>query len=771
MSFQKAKTETSQPEDLTSQDIEDIKAKLNLGNISDSAFNNLLINVNQDLSNFEIERQLFQDKADQIKSLILNSGTNQKIYLSLNNAINKSPKPDDNTLFSVMDENNPNDNGYYIFKSSEQNGVKFLRKFNLPFSVESISILRNTLGNNNLETIFISGYYVKDDGGGGLFYWDSTSQEADNNGTIIKPNNKTLGRWKRAFSGATNVKWFGAKGDGVSDDRDSIQKALDFSSNVFIPSGDYFISNRIFPKSNQTFLGAGIGVTRIITATNISYGSIYIKGVNYLNIGDFTLNHFINNTKANGLLIVDTEYPNNTNTGIYPKNINVNNVEIIGYDDHEYLIFSFADNIKITNCIINGKVNTPSLTGQELIEFGNGNDILIQGCTLKNGSNAGINFFSNNNRHKIRVVNNSLENCYVGINGILKSTQTNDMIISNNTIYNIVSYGININSNSGSINNCIISNNIIKNTESNNGISINAGGANLLVKDNFIENIGINGIQLRNFKNLSVQGNNLRNINKYGIYILGTSIGNSEDIQISSNLISDTKKEAIVSYLNRNVFIRENTVLRWNLINTDFIALKCSLDEYINVENNVFLKSDSVTETQCISLKPNSSYGLMKGNRANYIPSISNTFENLSTNSIKSENTYGAELIANPNMLNAQSSDWFLSNSYQIEITTNDVLKYTDTTGGNFAKATIPSYSYDKFKIYIYVQEITTGNLTVRVSGTDGSIMTIYQPGFHEFILKTTTGNFLIIEAPSNELVNAVVSFCSIKKMISNNLN
>lgn len=110
----------------------------------------------------------------------------------------------------------------------------------------------------------IAGFFYRDDA-------DTTS--VDNGGTIIVSGNGK--RWKRLFDGPVNVKWFGAKGNGVDDDSAAfiaannwlMTAALITSYQVFsihyfaldIPSGVYKIKgNRIFGSqlatgSNGTF--------------------------------------------------------------------------------------------------------------------------------------------------------------------------------------------------------------------------------------------------------------------------------------------------------------------------------------------------------------------------------------------------------------------------------------------------------------------------------------------------------------------------------------
>ncbi|WP_395147180.1 glycosyl hydrolase family 28-related protein [Moraxella atlantae] len=77
----------------------------------------------------------------------------------------------------------------------------------------------------------------------------------DNTNIISKEFND----FKNKISQNTNnVKLFGAKGDGKTDDTAAIQKCIDSCQSVFFPTGNYLISNPLIQKfSGQKFYGEG----------------------------------------------------------------------------------------------------------------------------------------------------------------------------------------------------------------------------------------------------------------------------------------------------------------------------------------------------------------------------------------------------------------------------------------------------------------------------------------------------------------------------------
>ena len=85
-----------------------------------------------------------------------------------------------------------------------------------------------------------SGYtrIVQDLDRGGVF--KAVNGGTVNSGTIFA--SATSGwTWQRVFSGPASIKWFGAVGDGVTNDQEAIQKALDALKDVYIPAGTFLV--------------------------------------------------------------------------------------------------------------------------------------------------------------------------------------------------------------------------------------------------------------------------------------------------------------------------------------------------------------------------------------------------------------------------------------------------------------------------------------------------------------------------------------------------
>ncbi len=109
-----------------------------------------------------------------------------------------------------------------------------------------VSELRATTGTDG-QIRHLKGYTTSGDGAEGLFRW-STTAAVDDGGTIL--NAGGLGAsgagWRRIYDGALNAKWFGATGNGTTDDRASLQRwiaAKEVSTvktqELFLPRGRY----------------------------------------------------------------------------------------------------------------------------------------------------------------------------------------------------------------------------------------------------------------------------------------------------------------------------------------------------------------------------------------------------------------------------------------------------------------------------------------------------------------------------------------------------
>ncbi|MBP1988479.1 glycosyl hydrolase family 28-related protein [Paenibacillus eucommiae] len=101
-------------------------------------------------------------------------------------------------------------------------------------------------------------YYVTNHGQEGHFYYDSTdSTSLDNTGTVLV--SVSGARFKRIYEGELNIQWFGAKGDGVTDDTQAVQACFDTAKygTIFIPEGTFILTSPIIVPEGTSIRGNG----------------------------------------------------------------------------------------------------------------------------------------------------------------------------------------------------------------------------------------------------------------------------------------------------------------------------------------------------------------------------------------------------------------------------------------------------------------------------------------------------------------------------------
>lgn len=110
--------------------------------------------------------------------------------------------------------------------------------------LDTILLLKENPGTNPNDHCHVLGYTSPGDGGGGEFYWDSTSFEDDNGGTIFAiTNSSSPGRWKRLYCGAIYPTWFGAKGNGSTDDTAILSDCMNNFSEIDLDGRNFKVTS------------------------------------------------------------------------------------------------------------------------------------------------------------------------------------------------------------------------------------------------------------------------------------------------------------------------------------------------------------------------------------------------------------------------------------------------------------------------------------------------------------------------------------------------
>lgn len=153
--------------------------------------------------------------------------------------------------------------------------------------VQTIAALKALTGLTDGQIVNVACYYTctTPDGGGGPFKWDAASTASDNGGTIIAPDAGGTGRWRRVDISTISVLWFGAKGDGTTDDTAAFNTAM---SSLPATGGVVYANAQgktwnwasaiTVPSKVTLFLGPGVHAAAGTNGIEVTVGSTGASG-------------------------------------------------------------------------------------------------------------------------------------------------------------------------------------------------------------------------------------------------------------------------------------------------------------------------------------------------------------------------------------------------------------------------------------------------------------------------------------------------------------
>jgi hypothetical protein len=129
-------------------------------------------------------------------------------------------------------------------------------------SVESIADLVD-IEPASAPLVAVRGYQASDDGGGGIFRWNPQGKEPADAGTIFRSNKSGSGRWQRVFQEPGRPEWFGAKGNGTSDDTLPLNAVLKVSMEIALMPGRIYLVQSVAVPANRVIRGNGATIRQM----------------------------------------------------------------------------------------------------------------------------------------------------------------------------------------------------------------------------------------------------------------------------------------------------------------------------------------------------------------------------------------------------------------------------------------------------------------------------------------------------------------------------
>lgn len=543
------------------------------------------------------------------------------------------------------------------------------------FEIPTIAELQSRKNLKVGDIVEVLGYYTAGDGAG---HKRIIANEDDGSG--VQLSNRL---WANiVHNGEVNVSWFGAKGDGVTDDTLFIQKAIDTADIINFQEKTYLITvqekvlSRPSEKSclflkNNLILNLNSATLKINNPENYTYTCLLraesVKNIKIYNgklIGDRDTNpgsipgqhgHGVRILEAQDIVISDMVIIDMFGDGI-------------SIDSNYAVLKNYSSNITIKNCIIdNNSRNGITISTAENVTVDNNIISNVNGTAPE----ACIDIETNSKDYparNIKFTNNTLSVTSKEKLGFCIGSYTENVIVSNN----ILEGGTLIHRSKD----IVINDNIIKNGDT---LAIRNSN-NVNVESNIFNNVS-----LVSYDNVcqSIINNNIFNMidrSAFGISQDSTSPIGISSVTITNNVINSKK-----GYLFYGYSILDSLILKNNYFNSDDISEKYSLlvrARNFVLDNNVF-NFNKLSYLEFLHLiNFNINNGFIKNNTFNV--NTEKILEILfSLTSVEQHETNYINITNNTLSYNYDTTVFYLSStSPKVSITYNDFRNSTKLSSG-----------------------------------------------------------------------------------------
>lgn len=365
-------------------------------------------------------------------------------------------------LIDVEKKYNINADDQFVIE--DEDGTKTVK-----FSVIQSSIQKamscNTI--NNLKTLSLPqgavvrtlGYHKVNDGGAATYFIDYDPSATDDGALCHFLNGSDTLRAKLIQEGSISVLVFGAVGDGVNDDYQAIQKALDSGLPIYFPTKTYKLSSSLKIKSNThiDFNGSTFNCPNS-TAFTIGSDSTGASNVYLSNASIIGFNGIDILAKCNKITLENISITGQTSSSEYAvRSLSDRDVKIIGcwFEEMKYGVIVNTPNdittggsVLITNTTLDNPYHCVMFSGGLV----NSTRATISDCTLNSSStNSSYSaIFLNSQNNMLNITNCMISNAYAGLSvssGVLNTVNIvkNMYLNCKNQIINNDSTGTTIN--------------------------------------------------------------------------------------------------------------------------------------------------------------------------------------------------------------------------------------------------------------------------------------------------------------------------------------